>query len=89
MIKWLYKILFVAITFSFFISGTEMDLGDCHITFFDDYDTYVKTEQLSVDNASLRLQPHDTFALLDYLYYYKVLNLSGEFLKVPYLKVTS
>lgn len=45
--KCLYKILFVIISFSFFISATEMDLGECHNTFFDDYDTYVQSEQIS------------------------------------------
>ncbi len=64
MIKWLYKILFVAISFSFFISATEMNLGACHNTFFDDYDTYVKTEQVSVDHASAIQPEHDSYALL-------------------------
>lgn len=66
MIKWLYKILFVAITFSFFISATEMDLGDCHNTFFDDYDTYVKTEQVSFDNTVITIHPDDIHNLLFY-----------------------
>jgi hypothetical protein len=47
MLRWLYNLLFVAIGFSFFISATEMDIGDSHNTFFDEYDTYVKTEQVS------------------------------------------
>jgi hypothetical protein len=47
MLNCFYKFLFVAIGFSFFISATEMDIGDSHNTFFDDYDTYVKTEQVS------------------------------------------
>ena len=47
MLKWLYKFLFVAIGFSFFISATEMDIGDSQNTFFDEYDTYLKTEQVS------------------------------------------
>jgi len=67
MVKWLYKILFVAISFSFFISATEMDLGEAHNTFFDDYDTYVKTEQVSLDQASAMQQEHDTYALVYYI----------------------
>ncbi len=67
MVKWLQKILFVAISFSFFISATEMDLGDAHNTFSDDYDTYVKTEQVSLDHASAMQQGHDTYALLYYI----------------------
>lgn len=47
MYKWLYKILFIAISFSFFISATEMDLGESHNTFFDEYDTYLQSEQVS------------------------------------------
>jgi hypothetical protein len=46
MLNCFYKFLFVAIGFSFFISATEMDIGDSHNTFFDEYDTYVKTEQV-------------------------------------------
>ncbi len=67
MVKWLHKILFIAISFSFFISATEMDLGEAHNIFFDDYDTYVKTEQLSLDQASGLQQEHDTYALLYYI----------------------
>ncbi len=52
MVNWLQKILFVVISLSFFISATEMDLGEAHNTFFDDYDTYVKTEQVSLDHVS-------------------------------------
>jgi hypothetical protein len=57
-------VLFVAISFSFFISATELDLGDCHNTFFDEYDTYVKTEQVSVDHLEVA-QPQQQ-ALLDF-----------------------
>lgn len=67
MVKWLHKILFIAIGFSFLISATEMDLGEAHNTFFDDYDTYVKTEQLSLDHASALQQEHDTYALPYYI----------------------
>ena len=67
MIKCLYKILFISITFSFFISATEMDLGNAQNTFFDDYDTYVKTEQVSLDEASAMQQEHYTHALVYYI----------------------
>ena len=67
MVKWLYKILFLIITFSFFVSATEIDLGECHNTFFDDCDTYVKTEQLSLQHT-VAVQPQDdSYALLDYI----------------------
>lgn len=47
MFKWIYKIFLVAINISFFISATELNIGKCHNTFFDEYDTY-----LSGDNAT-------------------------------------
>lgn len=53
MVMWLHKLLFVAVSFSFFISATEMDLGESHNTFFDEYDTYVKTEQVSSDHLEI------------------------------------
>jgi hypothetical protein len=52
MIQWLYKILFVSITFSFFLSATEIDLGKSHNTFFDEYDTYICAEHIAFDNAT-------------------------------------
>lgn len=61
MIKWFYKIVFVSITFSFFISATEMDLRESHNTFFDEYDTYIKVEHISFENAN---------SLLDYNSYF-------------------
>lgn len=70
MVKWLHNLLFVAISFSFFISATEMDLGECHNTFFDEYDTYVKTEQVSLDQSAVEQQVHDTYALIHCAFYY-------------------
>lgn len=64
MVRWLHKLLFIAISFSFFISATEMDLGECHNTFFDEYDTYVKTEQVSLDQSAVEQQVHDTYAFI-------------------------
>ncbi len=68
MYKRLYKILFITIGISFFISATEMDLGDVQNTFFDEYDTYVKAEHISVDHANTTQQEHDTYALIHYLF---------------------
>jgi hypothetical protein len=48
MFKWAYKFLFVLITISFFISVTEMDIGVCHNTFFDEYDTYIQGKEISL-----------------------------------------
>ena len=64
MIKWLHKILFLIISFSFFVSATEIDLGESHNTFFDEYDTYVKTEHVFFDRTSATEQEHDTYILL-------------------------
>jgi len=64
MVKCLYKLLFLVISFSFFVSATEMDLGECHNTFFDEYDTYVKTEHVSLDQSAAAQQEHDTYVLL-------------------------
>lgn len=76
MVKWLHKILFVAISISFFISATEMDLGEVHNTFFDEYDTYVKTEQVSIDQASITQPQQDAYALLYSVFFCcKVLGL--------------
>lgn len=79
MMKWLQKILFVVISLSFFISATEMDLGEVHNTFFDEYDTYVKTEQVSVDQTVLTQQEQETYALLHFLFsQFRGLNNQSE-----------
>ena len=64
MVKWVHKILFLTTTFCFFVSATEIDLGESHNTFFDEYDTYVKTEHVSLDQTSAAQQEHDTYILL-------------------------
>ncbi|NCI47419.1 hypothetical protein [Sediminibacterium soli] len=69
MVKWLYKILFVAIGMSFFISATEMDLGEAHNTFFDEYDTYLKTEQVAV-SLDQAYQRQELTGLLTFSYPY-------------------
>jgi hypothetical protein len=69
--KWLYKFLFVGIGFPFFISATEMDIGDSHNTFFDEYDTYVKTEQVSFHLTTV-----------EHRIYYSVLLNYGEVLQL-------
>ena len=63
MIKWFHKILFLTISFCFFISATKIDLGETHNTFFDEYDTYVKTEHVSLDQSPATQQEHDTYIL--------------------------
>ncbi len=86
--KWLYKILFVVISFSFFVSATEMDLGECHNTFFDEYDTYVKTEQVSFDNTPLQQHQTDTYAFLAwFIGYYKIAGHYSELSKAPFLRI--
>ncbi len=52
MVKWLYKILFVLISCSFVISALEINIGKANNTFFDEYDTYMKTEQVSINQES-------------------------------------
>ena len=39
-----------------------MDLGEVHNTFFDEYDTYVKAEQVSVDHSVAIQQEHNSSA---------------------------
>lgn len=68
MYKWLHKILFIAITFSFFISATEMSFGEVHNTFFDDYDTYVKTEQVTVDHVDVQQQQKGLLELVCFFF---------------------
>jgi hypothetical protein len=63
MVKWLYKILFILLTFSFFTSAVEMDIGENHHTFFDEYDTYVKAEQVSF-HVNAPVQDHNIFSLV-------------------------
>jgi len=84
MVKWLKKILFVAICLSFFISATEMDLGGVHNTFFDEYDTYVKAEQVSLDHAEAQQQQHDAYTFICYfLNQYNASNGQASFAKHP------
>src|SRR5215213_6917010 len=65
--KWLQKILFVAISISFFISATEIDIGEAHNAFFDEYDIYVKTEHVSVDHANPSQQTHQPIPIIYYI----------------------
>lgn len=82
MVKCLHKILFIAISFSFFVSATEMDLGECHNTFFDEYDTYVKTEHVSLDHVTAAQQEHNTYVLLyNFFTCYKALTGKPEGIK--------
>ncbi len=49
MAKVFYKILLVIVAISFFMSAEEINPFNGHDTFFDQYDTYVRTEQISLD----------------------------------------
>jgi hypothetical protein len=49
MIKRIHKILVLVICISFFLSAAEMDIGNTNNTFFDEYDTYLKEDNLSID----------------------------------------
>lgn len=72
--KWLYKILFIAISLSFFISATEMDLGECHNTFFDEYDTYVRQENVLLSPSTISAKDHDTYLSNSLFLTYNSLN---------------
>jgi len=50
MVRTLYKIIFVLISCSFIISALEINIGKAHNTFFDEFDTYIKAEQVSVNH---------------------------------------
>ncbi|MDE3183154.1 MAG: hypothetical protein KGM16_07025 [Bacteroidota bacterium] len=67
MIKWLSKILFVVVSISFFISATEMDFGNAHNTFFDQYDTYVNAEHVSFEQETSLQPEHDAYVFINYL----------------------
>jgi hypothetical protein len=70
MAKWLHRLLFVVISLSFFISATEMDIGEAHNTFFDEYDTYVQTEQVEVDHVEVRQQQQELYEFVSFLINY-------------------
>ena len=71
MSKWIHKLLFVIIGLSFFISATEMNIGEAKNTFFDEYDSYVKTEQVCIDHAEMKqLLQQDIWEAFSFIYYY-------------------
>ena len=75
MAKWLFKILLTIVSLSFFISAIELDVGEAHNSFFDEYDTYVKTEQVSLDHSATIEQDQDKYGLIDYVMsHFKVLK---------------
>ena len=41
-----------------------MNIGEVENTFFDQYDTYVKTEQVSIDHDATTQHEHDTYVFL-------------------------
>ena len=51
MIKWSFKILLILTSLSFFTSAVELNIGSCHNTFFDQFDTYDKTDLVSFDEV--------------------------------------
>ena len=84
MVKWLSKILLIAVSLLFFVSATEMDLGECHNTFFDEYDTYIKAEQPSVDQPTSLQQDNDIYTSIFYVIsQYEVIH---EELQIRYLQ---
>ena len=50
--SWLHKMLLVTISVCFFLSATETEFGETRQTFFDQHDTYIKSEQVCF-NASI------------------------------------
>ena len=86
MVKWVYKILIFVISFSFFTSATELDIGESHHTFFDQYDTYINTKQVSIDHAVTIQQQQNDYAFIYYIIIlYKALNLQVKTSKHPQL----
>ncbi len=86
MIKWLSKILFVAVSISFFISATEMDFGKVHNTFFDQYDTYVKAEHVSFEQETSLQPEHDAYVFIGYIInQYQTLQSLSQTDKFPHL----
>ena len=49
--KPLDKLFLLLISLSFILSATETDVGEVHHTFFDQFDTYIKNEQVFLDNT--------------------------------------
>ena len=90
MIKWLYKILFIAISILFFISATEMDLGECHNTFFDEYDTYVSEEKVSLNQSTVSLEDQNTYILTSLFFsYYSLKDAQAASFKHEYFSYTN
>lgn len=44
-----------------------MNVGECRNTFFDEYDTYIKAEQLSIDHATSLQKDYDTYTLIGFV----------------------
>ena len=80
--KWLQKIIFIVLSVSFFISAVEMDIGEARNTFFDEYDTYVRTEQVSLEQTEVIQQEHDALAFISCLIsQYKSLNDPADWVR--------
>lgn len=52
--SFLLKICFIVMSCGFLIAATETDIGDCHQTFFDEYDTYVPAKQQASAQTDMR-----------------------------------
>ena len=73
-----HRLLFVLVSISFFISATEMDLGECRNTFFDDHDTYVRTEQVSFNQPVFERFSTGITDLIHWSYYCQVPEKAKE-----------
>ncbi|MGN6291254.1 MAG: hypothetical protein ACTHMV_00805 [Chitinophagaceae bacterium] len=62
--SFLLQILFALLSCCFFTSATETDIGSYHQTFFDDYDTYMPTEQQALHLADITEAKQKTSVLL-------------------------
>jgi len=51
------KIFILIISCCFFTSATETEIGSCHQTFFDDYDTYIPAEKVLQQSLAKQVSP--------------------------------
>jgi hypothetical protein len=47
-----------------------MDIGEAHNTFYDEYDTYVKNEQVAVDHVEVKQQQKQLLEFVSFLFHY-------------------
>lgn len=53
-----------------------MDLGDCHNTFFDEYDTYISEEKIALNQSTFSLEDQNTNILNSILHAHNSLNVA-------------